>query len=312
MVHDIDPQMLAAIEINRAAGGRDRPVADTPVPELRRLYAAERAGWNAERPEVAEVRDDSVEGPAGPVPVRLYHPRPGTTLTALLYFHGGGWVVGSNDTHDRIMRLLALKSGRAVLGVDYRLAPEAKFPVQIDEALAACRALRARASDWGLAAEAPVLSGDSAGAQIALAAALSLRDVGDVMPGGLALFYGVYGLRDSRARRVFDGSRYGLSGRDIDFYWSQYVRDAADLADPRLDLLSAELAGLPPAFLGVAALDPLLDDNLAMAERLRAAGVPAELRVYPGMLHGFLHYSKLVARAMQALDEAAAWVAALP
>ena len=311
IVHDIDPQMREAVERNLSIAGRNKAMADTPVEELRRLYLAERRAWNAERPELAAVHNETIEGSAGSIPLRLYRPEPDATLPVLIYFHGGGWIVGNIDTHDRIMRLLARKSGWAVLGVDYRLAPEHKFPTQIEEALAVSRALPERAKAWGIAPERSVLSGDSAGAQIALASALELRDAGAHLPAGLALFYGAFGLRDSRSRRLLGGEFFGLSARDMDFYSAALLRDAADASDPRFELVAAELSGLPPTHLCAAGLDPLLDDSLVMAERLESAGVATALKVYPGMLHGFLHYSAQVARAMQALDDAAAWLRAL-
>lgn len=312
LLHAVDPQLREAVEIGAPSAGPGALAEETPLAELRAAYASERAYWNRPVPEVARVEETALDGPAGRFTLRLYHPQPDAMLPALLYCHGGGWVVGSLDTHDRCMRKLALRSGRAVIGIDYHLAPEAKFPTQIEETVAACRALPALAADWALRPEGVVLGGDSAGAQMVLASALELRGEAAVSLGGLLLFYGAFGLRDSRSYRLFGSERYGLSQRDMRFYREALVRDEADLCDPRIDLVSADLSGLPPVYLAAAALDPLLDDSLVLTEQLAAGGAAPLLKVYRGMLHGFLHYSRSVALAEQALDEAGAWLAGLP
>lgn len=304
LIHDLDPEMAEALAVCKRLSRRQGPDADIPLAELRALYREERAPWNG-YPAVAAIRETALRGPAGDVGLRLYHPRPGTRLPVVVYLHGGGWVMGDLDTHDHLMRSLACEAGAAVVGVDYHLAPGVKFPLQIEETLATLGALPSLAADWELRSGAPVLAGDSAGAQIALGSAL---DAAAGTLAGLVLFYGAFGLSDSRSHRVFAGAPYGLPPGDLAFYRDSLIRSEADLADPRLDLLSADLSRLPPAFVGAAGLDPFLDDSLALAERLGLAGRPVALQVYPGLVHGFLHYARMVGAARRAFAEAGAWI----
>jgi acetyl esterase len=301
-----DPQMIQVqAESARLNAGRVPPAADD-VAAQRAAYAHERAFWNAIKPPLAAVETLSLIGPAGPLACRLYRPTLAPSLPALLYFHGGGWVVGSLDTHDRIMRLLAEKSGAIVLGVDYRLAPEHKFPAAHDDAVAALRQTLHHGRDWGIDITRLAVGGDSAGANLALAACLGLAASERGAMRLLLLFYGCFGLRDSNSIRACNDAAYGLTGADMDRYRQHLIRSSADLDDPRLNNLAGDLAGMPPAFLAAAELDCLLDDSRAMAARMAAAGVKHKLTIYPGVLHGFLHYSRMLDTAMRALDESAA------
>ncbi len=303
----LDPQMAAALVKSRALAPGLAAIPDLPIPELRRLYAEERRFWNADRPEVARVAEQGLPGPAGDIPIRIYYPSDRTTLPALIFLHGGGWVMGSLDTHDKIMRVLALESGLAVVGVDYSLAPEHKFPTALEETLAVIAACAARGADWGLDPARLAVGGDSAGANLSLAALHECREKGPALSAGL-LYYGAYGLRDSASRRLFGGPEDGLSARDLDYYRDCLVRTPADRDDPRIDLLTRDPAGLPPVFIAAAALDPLLDDSRVLAELAAAAGVPHAFTVYPGVLHGFLHLSRMVDLARSALEEGARWL----
>ncbi len=301
-----DPQMIQVqAESQRLNAGRPVPAADD-VAALRAAYAHERAFWNAIRPALPAVEALSLAGPAGPIACRLYRPALAASLPCLVYFHGGGWVVGSLDTHDRIMRLLAEKSGALVLGVDYRLAPEHKFPAPHEDALAALRQAIRNGHDWGIDTRRVAVGGDSAGANLALAACLGLEAQERAAVRRQLLFYGCFGLTDSASLRACSDAAYGLTGADMERYRAHLMRSPADLTDPRLNNLAGDLAGLPPAFLAAAELDCLLDDSRAMAARMASAGVAHKLTVYPGVLHGFLHYSRMLDAAMRALDDAAA------
>jgi len=301
-----DPQMIQVqAESARLNAGRTPPAADD-VAAQRAAYAHERAFWNAVRPPVAAVEALSIHGPAGPLACRLYRPALAPSLPALVYFHGGGWVVGSLDTHDRIMRLLAEKAGAIVLGVDYRLAPEHKFPAAHDDALAALRETLRRGREWGIDTTRLAVGGDSAGANLALAACFGVDAAERAALRLLLLYYGCFGLTDSNSIRACSDAAYGLTGADMERYRGHLIRSAADLDDPRLNNLAGDLAGLPPAFLAAAELDCLLDDSRAMAARMATAGVSHKLTIYPGVLHGFLHYSRMLDTAMRALDESAA------
>jgi acetyl esterase len=306
----LDPEMAAAIaesqrlyaEIAAARG----PIGPDDLAAQRAAYDHERAFWNALKPELAAVEALGLPGPGGTITGRLYRPSASGPLPALLYFHGGGWVLGNLDTHDRIMRLLAGKSGAIVVGVDYRLAPEHKFPACYDDALAAIRHVAREGAAWGIDPARLAIGGDSAGANLSVATCLTLEPPERAAVRLQLLYYGAYGLADSASQRCLGSGLDGVSRADMTRYRTWLCRSPADLEDPRLDNLAADLAGLPPAFIAAAGLDPLQDDSRALADLLTAAGVPNELVLYGGVLHGFLHYSRMVAAAMRALDDGAA------
>jgi acetyl esterase len=301
-----DPQMALAVAESKRLYA-DLPGAESEdVAGQRALYAHERAYWNAVKPPLAKVEALNIPGPGGAIACRAYRPSEGGLLPALVYFHGGGWILGNLDTHDRIMRLLAVKSGALVLGVDYRLAPEHKFPAAHDDALAATRHVLAQGRGLGIDATRLAVGGDSAGANLSLATCLGLAPAERAAIRLQLLYYGAYGLSDSASMRAYGNEMDGLTRADMLRYRRHLTRTPADLEDLRLDNLSADLRGLPPAIIAAAELDPLLDDSRAMAELMSEAGVANELTIYPGVLHGFLHYSRMVDTAMRALDESAA------
>ena len=217
--------------------------------------------------------------------------------------------MGSLDTHYLIMRILAKLSGWTVAGIDYALAPEFRFPIQVTQVIEAVSRL---GELKGGAPEQVALAGDSAGAHLALAATLGLRDAGAPLPDALLLFYGLYGLRDSASRRLWGGPIDGLDESGLAFFRDAYLPSPEARCDLRYDLLAADLTALPPAFITACALDPLADDSRALAGLITAAGGTAELRIHDGVLHGFLHLSRLVPTAMSALEEAARWLAGRP
>lgn len=311
-----DPRSIPGIDIEMAAamlkgrelmpGGR-LDVATAPIEAVRAQYLAGRAYWNEDGPVLPRVRDHEVDGPHGPIPVRLYYPRKGATLPLLMYFHGGGFVYGGIASHDKICRWLAEGSGAAVASVDYRLAPEHKFPTPLDEAVAVLDWAIALAGELGIDPDRIGMGGDSAGASITAGTALALKaaDRGGVLKFML-LYYGSYGLGyDSDSSRKYNDEIFGLPEARRRFYRSSYVANEADHEDPRLKQLSADLSGLPPAFLGAAEMDPLCDNTPALSGALRAAGVATELRIYPGVLHGFLHMTRMVTMARDALNDGA-------
>lgn len=301
----LHPQMIAVLEKQAEIVPDARKVHELSADDARRQYATGRRYWNADAPDIDEIINTSVEGPAGSIPVRIYRPDGERPLPALVYIHGGGWVVGNLDTHDKIMRLLALRSGAAVVGVDYRLAPEHKFPIAIDECCAVVAHLCNHGDDWGVDPRRLAIGGDSAGANLSVAVAQSLRDTQPTLFSLLLLVYGVFGLRDSSSRRLFGERELGLSCKDLNYYFDCYARGPDDLHDSRFDNLSSDLRGLPPAFIAAAGLDPLLDDSIAMQELMDDAGVSNQLKIYEGVLHGFLHYTRVLDAAHEAIDDAA-------
>jgi acetyl esterase len=246
------------------------------------------------------------------VRLRVHRPSTARLLPALVYLHGGGWVFFSIDTHDRLMREIAARAGRVVIGVDYARAPEARFPVALEQTVAAWRWAEFNADALGLDAARIALGGDSAGANLVMAAALKLRDSGTLFglqPDALLLNYGVFSDDDSSESFTrFDGPRYTLGRDEMKGFWQQYLRSDADRGDPLAMPLKADLHGLPRCGLVVPECDVLRDGNLAMAERLQAAGVPVALQRHAGATHSFLEAMSFSATADAALDQSCAWL----
>lgn len=299
-------RMREVLRLQAARSGAEPSGAADPA-EQRIRYATERAYWNEGGPAMGRTSEEMVDGPYGRLRVRWYHPG-GDARSCVAYLHGGGFVVGGLDTHDRIMRTLAAAAGSVVVGVDYSLSPEAKFPRAVHECAVAARHIADRAEHHGVAGGRISFAGDSGGANLALAATLWLRDHGGPVVESLLLYYGLFGLRDSRSRRRYGNEWDGLTPADLESYLDAYTSDPADLTDPYLDCLGADLStGLPPTYLLGATLDPLLDDTLALADALTEHGVPHRVRQVDGVLHGFLHYSRLLPEARDALAEGAAF-----
>lgn len=299
------PEMLEALITSERLYAESGPLPDDPVAASRLAYDAERHFWNAAPAPVADARDLTIETPVGAIGTRLYRASPEPAPGLVLYLHGGGYVLGSLDTHDRIMRLLAGKSGCPVLGVDYGRAPEHKFPFALNQVAALVASLGSHRLNPGIRADAIVLAGDSAGAHLALGTAIGTRDR---RIRGLVLYYAAVGLRDSASRRLFGSEIDGLSPAQLAFYRDAYLERDGDDRDPRYDCLAADLVGLPPCFIGAVELDPLRDDSLALAEALGAAEVPHRLMRYDRVLHGFLHYSRMLPLADEALADGARFI----
>ena len=294
----IDPQM-ARILAEMPAPGEPLPVA-----EERRLMREDSAVWNTPVPVVATVRELAIPAGDREIPARLYQPAPERPL--IVYLHGGGWVLGDLDTHDRLMRLLAVESGANVLGVDYRLAPEYPFPAPLDDVLAVLRWLPEMPEEFQVNTRRVVLAGDSAGANLALGAMLARRDAGESLPCGAVLFYGCYQSdSDCPAHRAFGDGRFGLASERMDWFWRQYLGEHG-AGHPHAEPLLADLHGLPPMFLSAAGLDCLLDDTRELAARLEAHGVRCQCRIYPGVIHGFLRMSNRLPVALTAIQDACA------
>ncbi|MCH9671669.1 MAG: alpha/beta hydrolase fold domain-containing protein [Gammaproteobacteria bacterium] len=308
-IPNIDPEMAAAMAQMQELV-RGLPVLTEgvdPMPKVRERYLFGRRYWNHDAPELAEVVNETVVTAERVVPIRIYRPSDESSLPVLVFSHGGGFVVGNLDSHDKICRLLALHSGAAVIAVDYALAPEFKFPRPLEEVRAVLDALPGLAASYRLDAGRVALGGDSAGASISLGVALELRDANPAQfqsLRSLLLYYGNFGLGvDSESARKFGTPEYGLDVNKMKFYRASYVAEPAHHDDPRLNQLRANLQGLPPTFLAAAGLDPLLDNVPALAEKLAAVGVSHQVKIYDGVLHGFLHLTRSVAKARQALAE---------
>lgn len=306
----IDPEIVLFID-GVAAGYARHPAFDTLSPAEARAVAEDvRAPWTKGGPAMADTRELSVPFGEESVRIRVHRPSTDGPLPALVYVHGGGWTIFSLDTHDRLMREYAAGAGIAVVGVDYSLSPEAKFPRAIEETAAVARWLAAHGGEVGVDGSRLALGGDSAGAHISAATAIRLRDEGGGgILGGLVLNYGVFDddfSRPSYAR--YGGGEYTLSVDEMRTFWRQHLPEGGAAGNPLARPLRARLDGLPPAFLAVTEIDPLHDENMAMAQALRAAGVPVEATVYPGTTHGFLEAMSVAAVSRRAIADTARWL----
>ncbi len=311
----IDVRPLLDAEAVEALEASARIAAEHPSPDpadiraVRAAYERDRAFWNEGGPQPAHRQDFEIDGGGHPVPIRFYKPssesdRP---LPLLVFLHGGGFILGSLDTHDRIARCLCDASGWAVAQVDYRLAPECKFPGQIEDCLAAVAALRDRAETLGIDPSQIAIGGDSAGANLSLACLVHLRDKGAPGIAGL-LYYGAFGLRDGASRRLYGGPEDGLTPQEMEVYINSYLRKPEDRLDPRYNLIETDLAGLPPLQIHEVTLDPIADDSRALGQVLKSVGVPHEHHLHDGVLHGFLHQGRMVKKARDALGCGAAFL----
>lgn len=241
---------------------------------------------------------------------RLYRPGPGT-LPALVYFHGGGWVWSSVDTHDSLAREYAAATGCAVISVDYALSPEARFPQALEECAAVTRHLAQNATAWGIDPARIALGGDSAGGNLALGTALYLRDTaGPALRAILALYPVCDADFTTPSYRRFGPGGHFLTEEKMRFYWNAYAPDPATRLNPLASPLRADLRGLPPTMVQLARLDVLHDEGRALAAKLEQAGVPTTLDVVPGVIHGFLRASSRVTKARTAISTASTWLQA--
>jgi acetyl esterase/lipase len=244
--------------------------------------------------------------PHGEVPCRLYLPDGAERPPLLIYAHGGGFMQGSLPSWDAMLRELVRQSGAAALSVDYKLAPEHRFPKAFEEVAAIARLAARKGAGLDIDPARIAVGGDSAGANLALGAALALRDEGLTAVRALLLIYGVYSTdSESLSWRRF-GRGPGLSQTQMRWIWETYLEHPDQRRDWRAAPILADLRGLPPAHLCVGNLDPLLDDNRQLAAALTAAGVPNALEVYDGINHGFIRYGRLIGTARRALAACAA------
>ncbi len=302
----VSDEMKAALAKGAEMAGGAAVDASGGVEELRRKYSKDRVYWNEVKPDLAAVEDFAVPGPGGAVPVRLYRPSAKPGLPVMLFAHGGGYVVGSLDSHDRICRLIAERSGAAVLAVDYRLAPEHKFPAAVEDLEAALSWLKAAGAARGLDPARVAIGGDSAGGNLALAVALSRKAAGDYPFKGLALIYGVYDNADTPSRQQFGGEAFSLPMTAMTFFDKAYSRDAADDDNPfRHPAKAVDFSGLPPCLVSAAGCDPLRDDSRNIVPKLEAAGVAVDFEEVPGVLHGYLHMSRMLPAADRTVSRVA-------
>jgi acetyl esterase len=237
---------------------------------------------------VFDVADRVLPGPDGPIPVRIYRPSNADALPVLVWYHGGGWVIGNLDTHDQLCRLLCDATGALVVSVDYRLAPEHKFPAAVDDAVAAYEWAIRDGGEIGGDTTRVAIGGDSAGGNLAAVVPLVARERNLPMPRLHALVYPVTEHEFDSPSMIDNAKGYGLETEHMDWFFDHYARTSADFDDWRLSPMRAsDLSGLPPALVVTAEMDPLRDQGEAYARRLAGAGVDTEIVRANGLFHGF-------------------------
>jgi acetyl esterase len=309
---DLHQPTLAMSELlTRIARAGRPPLHHLRVAEARTLYAAGAEVLDLPRAPLSRVEDLTLPGPGGPLRARLYAAEQATPPPALLFLHGGGFVVGGLNTHDSLCRQLALRAGCAVLALDYRLAPEHRHPAALRDAQAALRWLIASRADLGLdASVSPAMAGDSAGATLAASAALHARDEGLPLAMQLLITPGTAGgaITDSMQRFA---RGHLLEAATVHWFFAQARPQSPSPRWPDDDpdfapLNAVSLAGVAPACVVLAGCDPLFDEGLAYARRLESAGVPTRLHLAAGVTHNFIKMGRALPEAAVALDVAAA------
>ncbi|PYN55734.1 MAG: acetyl hydrolase [Candidatus Rokuibacteriota bacterium] len=304
----LDPQAQAVIDLVIKSG---RPAYNTLSPkDARQLFRETRPASTPTPPEIGAVRNLVANGPGGPIPLRVYRPAgvaASVALPGLMYFHGGGWVIGDLDTHDVLCRQLTAEAGVTVVNVDYRLAPEHKFPAAADDAWAATRWTVAHASEFGVDAGRLAVGGDSAGGNLAAVVALQARDAGAPIIKLQVLVYPVTDVAaESRSYQDFSEG-YMLTRESMRWFTAHYLAAAGQANDWRVSPLRASShAGLPPALVVTAGFDPLRDEGAAYAAKLQQAGVLVDYVCYGGMIHGFAGMGKLIETGNRAVSHIAA------
>jgi acetyl esterase len=304
----LDPESQRLIDLMAAA---NRPAWNTLSPQAARdLYLSLRPAAQGPRPAEAKVVDRTIAGPAGDLAVRIYRPASAPAdakLPCLVYAHGGGWVFGNLDSHDVLCAQFALEAGIVVFAIDYRLAPEARFPGAFDDVVAGLKWVAANGASIGVDPTRLAIGGDSAGGNLAAAVAIWARDNGGPRLRLQLLAYPVTDAvgRAESYRRYEDG--YGLNAATMEWFFDHYTPDKASRGDWRISPLRAtSLGGLPPALVITAGYDPLRDEGRAYAFRLHQEGTQADLVEFGGMLHGFLSSPMLLHGARRGMSLAAA------
>ena len=298
----LDPQIKQVMEDTAALG---LPAPYTVSPEEARANAKKRP--RTPGPEVAKVKDRSIPSPDGDVPVRIYTPEGNGPFPILAWYHGGGWVVGDLESADATARELCVGGKCVVVSVDYRLAPDTKFPGPANDCWAATTWAVENAASINGDASRLAVGGDSAGGNIAAAMCLMAADRGGPEIALQLLIYPVTDVDFTTVSYGDNAEGYGLTKVTMEWYWDHYLESMADASNPYAAPLQAEsLAGQPPALVITAEYDPLRDEGEAYAKRLNGAGVATTATRYDGVIHGFFNMNAVVDKSQQAVDEASA------
>ena len=299
----LTPQMLGVLQRMAQLG---RPPLHSLTPQqARAAYAAGAEVLEVPRAELARVEDLQIRARDGAMlPARLYAPVAQAGLPCLLYLHGGGFTIGSIATHDVLCRELARLAGCMVVSLDYRLAPEHRFPTAVHDAWDALQWLAAHGREWGADTTRLAVGGDSAGGTLAAVCALQARDAGLPLSLQLLIYPGTTAHQDTDSHEAFAEGLI-LDHAAIAWFFDQYIAPDAREDWRFAPLLADDVEAVAPAWVGLAELDPLVDEGIAYADRLRAAGVPVDLEIYRGVTHEFIKMGRAISEARQFHRDAA-------
>jgi acetyl esterase len=306
----LDPDIRRFVTEVNAAYARIPGFESLSPPEARRAAEVVRAPWRLGGPVMQSVREHFVPVTGGVMRIRVYDPGPPGVKAALIYAHGGGWTLFSLDTHDRVMREYAARAKLTVIGVDYPLAPEAKFPVALTQIVDVVRWLGEQGPSVGVDPTRLAIGGDSAGANLSIGTALMLRDAGERHRlGALLLNYGAFETECSAAAvAAYGGEGFMLNESEVRKFLANYLRSPADAQNPLVCPGRARLEGLPPVFLTIPECDILSEQSHAMIGKLTAAGVAVRAERYAGATHSFLEAVSIAAIADRALEDGSRWL----
>jgi acetyl esterase len=295
----VDPQVATLLDQLEQMGGL---ALDEMTPEQgRAAFAQMRQAGGVPEP-VERIEDLTIPGPASDLKARIYTPIGEAPLPAMVFFHGGGWVIGDLETHDPLCRALANASGSVIVAVEYRLAPKHKFPAAVDDAFAALKWVVAHAAELGADPARIGVGGDSAGGNLSAVIAIQARDHGGPKLAYQLLIYPATDLASDTPSKRENGEGYFLTRRDMTWFEDHYIRSAEDKVNPLVSpMRTVDLTGLPPTIVVTAEFDPLRDEGEAYGEKLLKAGVLVKARRYDGMIHGFVSMSGVINRGRDAL-----------
>lgn len=299
----LDPQADAMLKQMEKDGVPD--ISEMSVPQARMFLQNAFAAMVPNPEPMAEIRDFTVPGPAGRLPVRLYKPEgAGPTPPLVVFFHGGGWVIGTIESHDATCRALASASGCAVASVEYRLAPETCFPAAPEDCYAATKWLSENAFDFGVDGTRVAVAGDSAGGNLAAVVSLMAREEGGPKISYQVLIYPAVDVLGEYPSRTENAEGYFLTASAMKWFYGHYIQDEAHAREPLASpLLAGDHSGLPPAIVITAGYDPLRDEGEAYAKKLHDAGVVVKVNRYEGEIHGFTSMIGALDEARDAINE---------
>lgn len=283
-----------------------RPIQELTPAEARAQMAQMRLAQQGEPEAVGSVEDRTIPGPAGAIPVRIYKPAGAGPFGALVFFHGGGWVIGDLESHDGVARAITNVAGCCVVSVDYRLAPEHRYPAAADDCYAATLWVAEHVGELGVRADRIAVGGDSAGGNLAAAVALMARDRGGPAIVHQALIYPVTDCNFETGSYRANGTDYGLTEAGMRWFWDCYVSPEQAREPYASPLRAVDLSGLPPALVITAEYDPLRDEGEAYGKRLHESGVATTVHRYDGVVHGFVSQAAMVPEGREALAEVGA------